>query len=68
MIFDKIKQEKRREHRQRIREAKIAARELHIERRKERINEKFKEGGIVYPARFKYNRRRILLLTKLRIK
>lgn len=49
-------------------EAKKAVRELRKQYRIERRNMKFAEGGIVYPDRFKYNRRRILLLTRLRKK
>lgn len=63
MIFDR-----RNEARQKRFDTKKAARELRKQYRIERRNRKFTEGGIVYPDRFKYNKRRILLLIRLRKK
>lgn len=66
MILDK-----RNEAREKRREVKIASREMRrqyrLEKRHSNRLNKFAEGGIVYPVRFKYNRR-ILLLTRLRRK
>ncbi len=59
--------EKRKQYREKRREAKLVARELRKEIRHQRRESKFAEGGIVYPVRFKTNRR-ILLLTRLRRK
>lgn len=63
MIFDR-----RNEARQKRFDTNKAARELRKQYRIERRNRKFAEGGVVYPSRFKLNRRRILLLTMLRKK
>ncbi len=60
MIFDK-----RKDKRDKRREARLNAREARRQYRLEKRNSRFAEGGVVYPIRFKYNRR-ILLLTRLR--
>ena len=63
MIFDKRKKDRQNKHE--IKKASREARRQHrLEKRHSRLN-KFAEGGVVYPIRFKYNRR-ILLLTRLR--
>jgi len=60
---------KRKEAREKRREVKIASREARRQYRLENRNRfnKFANGGVVYPVRFKYNRR-VLLLTRLRRK
>jgi hypothetical protein len=59
--------DKRKERYDKRREAKLNAKEARRQYRQEMRNRlnKFAEGGTVYPVRFKYNRR-ILLLTRLR--